>query len=106
MARIISANEFDSEVLKSGVPVMVDFFADWCGPCRMISSAVEEISAEFAGRASVVKVDIDKDSGLAVQYGVRGVPTLMFFRDGKNMDQIVGAVPKSAMADKLNGLVS
>ena len=104
MAKIVSAAEFDSEVLKSEVPVLVDFFATWCGPCKMIAPTLEELSAEYEGRAKIIKVDIDKDRDLAKSYEVRSVPTLIFFKDGKAVDTKIGALGKpdlAAIIDKM-----
>lgn len=107
-AKYITATEsnFKSEVLESSQPVLVDFWAEWCGPCKMIAPAIEEIAADFDGKAKVAKVNVDEHPSLAQQYGVRSIPTLLFFRDGKVADQLVGAAPKQALADKLNSLVT
>ena len=101
MAKIISTDEFENEVLNSSVPVIVDFYADWCMPCRMIAPSIDELSTELDGRAKVVKVNIDVSAGLASKYNVRGVPTIMFFKNGQAADTVVGAVPKEVLMDKL-----
>jgi thioredoxin 1 len=107
-AKYITATDdnFQSEVLDSSQPVLVDFWAEWCGPCKMIAPAIEELASEFDGTAKVAKVNVDENPGLAQKYGVRSIPTLLFFRDGKVAEQMVGAAPKGALADKLKALAA
>jgi len=105
MAKIISSQDFNTEVLESELPVVVDFFATWCGPCKMIAPVLDELSKELEGRAKIVKVDTDKDPALANQYGIVGVPTLIFFKGGKIVDQVSGALPKPALAARVNSLL-
>ncbi|KAI4453771.1 Thioredoxin [Holotrichia oblita] len=105
MAKIIAGVEFENEVLKSDLPVMVDFYAEWCGPCKMIAPSLEALSQEMAGKAKVVKVDIDKESDIVTTYNIRSVPTLMFFKNGEVVDKIIGAVPKEVIFDKMNLLL-
>jgi thioredoxin 1 len=107
-AKYVTATEqnFKSEVLESKQPVLVDFWAEWCGPCRLIAPSIEELATEFHGKAKVVKVNVDEEPMLAAEYGVRSIPTLLFFRDGKVVEQLVGAAPKGALADKLKGLIA
>lgn len=105
MAIHITSNEFDKVVLKSEVPVLVDFFATWCNPCKMIAPSIDQLSTEMEGKAKVVKVDIDQSSDVAGNYKVMSVPTLVFFKGGKAVDQIVGAVPKGMIENKLNSLM-
>ena len=106
-SKYITATEanFKSEVLESSQPVLVDFWAEWCGPCKMIAPAIEELASEFDGKAKVVKVNVDDEQSVAMEYGIRSIPTLLFFHNGKVVDQVVGAQPKEALAKKLEGLV-
>ena len=107
-AKYITATEenFKSEVLESSQPVLVDFWAEWCGPCKMIALAIEELAADFDGKAKVAKVNVDEQPKLAQEYGVRSIPTLLFFRDGKVAEQLVGAAQKDTLAEKLNSLIA
>ncbi len=93
----INDKNFASEVLHSDLPVLVDFWATWCGPCRSISPIVEELAKEFVGKVKVTKLNVDENPSTPGQYGVRGIPTLILFKDGKILDQIVGAVPKARL---------
>ena len=94
-------SNFLQEVLKSELPVLVDFWAPWCGPCRMIAPVVEEIAGELSGRLKVVKVNTDENQQIASQYGIRSIPTLGIFIKGKMVDGILGAVPKTHLVDKI-----
>lgn len=105
MAIHVKSKDFENEVLKSEVPVLVDFFATWCNPCKMISPSIEQLSDEMQGKAKVVKIDIDEESDLATNYKVMSVPTLMFFKGGQQVDEIVGAVPKTMIENKLKSLL-
>lgn len=105
MALAVNDSNFDEVVLNSEQPAMVDFWAEWCGPCKMMLPIVEEISAEFEGKLTVAKVDIDSSQGTAAKFGIRNIPTILFFKGGKVVDKQVGAVPKAALVDKINKLL-
>jgi thioredoxin 1 len=92
---------FEEEVLKSDIPVLVDYWAVWCAPCKMISPIVEEIAAEKKGTLKVAKMDVDNNQATATKFGIRSIPTLMIFKDGEVVDQIIGAVSKSMIEQKL-----
>ena len=92
---------FKQEVLESDVPVLVDFWAPWCGPCRMVAPVVEEISDQYDGKVKVVKVNTDENPSVSSQYGIRSIPTLMIFKGGQRVDMVVGAVPKTTLANTL-----
>jgi thioredoxin 1 len=93
----VDDKNFSAEVLNSDLPVLVDFWATWCGPCRSIGPIVEELAKEFSGRIKVTKLNVDESPATPSQYGVRGIPTLILFKGGKILDQIVGAVPKARL---------
>jgi thioredoxin 1 len=96
---------FDEIVIKSDKPVVVDFGAEWCGPCHMIEPIVKELAEEYLGRAVMVKIDIDENTKTTDNYGIRNIPTLLFFKDGKQVDKLVGAVQKKVLAAKLDSLL-
>ena len=99
---ILTDTNFDAEVLKSDIPVLVDFWAEWCYPCKMIAPVVEEISHEYAGKLKVGKLDTDTNQVTAAQYGITGIPTLLLFKNGEIVDRIVGALPKHSIKEKLD----
>jgi thioredoxin 1 len=97
----VSDSNFTDEVLHSELPVLVDFWATWCGPCRTISPLVEALAKEFSGRVKIAKLNVDENPATPGQYGVRGIPTLILFKGGKILDQIVGAVPKARLVSMI-----
>ena len=102
----VTDENFDTEVLKSQKPIVVDFWAEWCGPCKMVSPIVEELSNDYNGKVKVTKLDVDSNPQTATNYGIRGIPTLLMFKDGSAVDQIVGAVPKQHIAERLDKIIS
>jgi thioredoxin 1 len=96
---------FDADVLKSENPVVVDFWAEWCGPCKMIGPSLEEIATEMAGKITIAKVNVDENPGVAGKLGIRSIPTLMLFKDGKLASQKVGAAPKGELVKWINGAI-
>ncbi len=101
MAVAVTDDTFEQEVLKSDVPVIVDFWAEWCGPCKMIAPIVEEIGNQYGDKLKVAKVDVDSNTKVATQYGIMSIPSLLFFKEGEVVDQIVGAVPKKDIEARL-----
>ncbi|MCL5104497.1 MAG: thioredoxin [Armatimonadetes bacterium] len=107
MSNALEVNEssFDTEVTNSHIPVLVDFWAGWCMPCKMLAPVVDQVAAEFVNKVKVVKVDVDSNQALAAKFGVRGIPTLLVLKNGQVVDRMVGVQPKTAIAAKLNDVV-
>lgn len=99
---VVGDADFDQQILKAGVPALVDFWAAWCGPCRAVGPVVEELATEYAGKVKVAKLNVDDNKETPARYGVRGIPTLILFKDGQVVDQIVGAVPKGRIKELLD----
>jgi thioredoxin 1 len=106
MAEAVTSSTWDQEVLKAPGLVLVDFWAVWCGPCRMVAPIVDEISKEYEGKLKVLKLNTDENPDVASKYRIMGIPTLMFFRNGQTVDQVVGAVPKAQLKTKVDALLS
>jgi thioredoxin 1 len=102
----LSDASFDQEVIKSDLPVIVDFWAAWCGPCRMVAPVFEELSGDYAGRLKFGKVDVDANPATAGRYGIRSIPSLLVFKGGAVVDTIVGAMPKAALAQKIDAALA
>ena len=100
MVNRFDESNFDAEVLQSDLPVFVDFYADWCGPCKMMSPVIDKLAEEYEGRIKVGKVNVDENGDLAVKYGIMSIPNMVFFKNGEVADRVVGAIPKPAMKEK------
>jgi thioredoxin 1 len=100
MIYTFTAENFEAEVLQSDIPVFVDFYADWCGPCKMMSPVIDKLADEFDGKIKVGKIDVDENQELAVKYGVMSIPNMKFFKGGEVVDEVIGAVPKAQMKAK------
>ncbi len=103
---VVTDDSFEQEVLKSDTPVVVDFWAPWCGPCKMIAPILEEIANEYDGKIKVAKVDVDNHTRMASQYKVMSIPALFFFKDGKLVDQVVGALPKAQLTSRVQKVLA
>jgi thioredoxin len=103
---VLQDSTFDKEVLKSDVPVLVDFWAVWCGPCKAIAPAVDELATQYKGKVKVAKMDVDEHQQVPQQYGIRSIPTLLLFKGGRVVDTIVGAVPKAKLEESLKKAIS
>lgn len=105
MAIEINESNFDELVVKSGKPVVLDFWAVWCGPCRMIAPLIDEMYHEYGDKAIIGKVDVDNNNEISVKYGIRNIPTILFIKNGEVVDKVVGAVPKSTLTAKLDSML-
>ena len=105
MALAFNDSNFQDEVLNSELPVLVDFYADWCGPCKMMSPVVDELSREYEGRLKVGKVNVDENTNVAQQYRVMSIPTILLIKNGEVVDQVVGAVPKAQLTGKIDSIL-
>lgn len=105
MAIAVNDSNFEEVVLKAEHPVLVDFWAEWCGPCKMMLPIVEEVAKEYEGKITVAKVNVDEAAGTAAKFGIRNIPTILFFKNGEVADKQVGAVPKTTLVNKVNALL-
>ncbi len=105
MAIEVTESNFDEKVIQSDVPVVVDLWAEWCGPCKLLTPIMEELTTDYEGKALITKVDVDSNPGIAAKFGVRNIPTVLFFKNGEVVDKQVGAVPKDKLTEKLDTLI-
>jgi len=105
MAQAVTDSNFDAVVTASEQPVVVDFWATWCGPCRMISPIVDQLAEKYAGRVNVVKCNVDESTEIPVKFGIRNIPTLLFFKNGELVDRLVGAAPQAELEKKIESLL-
>ena len=102
----VNDDTWEELVMKSDTPVMVDFWAEWCGPCKMIAPAVHDMAVDYEGKLKVAKLDVDASPNVAMKYGVRSIPALIFFKNGEPVDQLIGAVPKGALIKKVDSVLA
>ncbi len=105
MALVITTANFEETVLSSKIPVLVDFWAEWCGPCRMVGPIVDQLHTEYQGKAIIGKINVDDEQEIAAKYGIRNIPTILFFKDGEIVDKNVGVAPKADLAKKIDALI-
>ncbi|MCL2574740.1 MAG: thioredoxin [Defluviitaleaceae bacterium] len=105
MIKTVDTNTFQNEVIQSDVPVVVDFFATWCGPCKLMSPILDQLAEEFESTAKIVKLDVDQSKEIATQYSVKGMPTFIFFKDGEIVDRIMGSQPKDELKSKISAMI-
>jgi len=105
MAATFTDANFDKEVIKSTEPVLVDFWAEWCGPCKMLGPTIEELAKEYAGKVKIGKVNVDENPGISSRFGIRSIPTLYLFKNGEIVGQMVGAQPKASIKNKIDALI-
>ncbi|QQR54802.1 thioredoxin [Candidatus Peregrinibacteria bacterium] len=105
MAHLVTDQNFSELVLNSKIPVLVDFFAEWCGPCKMIAPIVDELATEYDGKVLIAKLNVDESMDTAQNYGVMSIPTLIFIKNGEEVDRVTGALPKDSLKEKLDGLL-
>ena len=106
MVHKFDESNFEAEVLQSDLPVFVDFYADWCGPCKMMSPVIDKLAEEYEGKIKVGKVNVDENSDLAMKYGIMSIPNMVFFKNGQAVDRQIGASPQAALAKKFDGVLS
>lgn len=106
MANNVKDNSFNKEVLESKIPVLVDFWAEWCGPCKMLTPIIDELSRELAAKVKIVKMNIDEDPETPSSLGIRSIPTMVLFKDGKKLDSKVGVLPKNSIEEWINSLIN
>lgn len=105
MAQALTDSNFDEIVTRGGLPVVVDFWATWCGPCRMVSPIIDKMSEKYAGKVNVVKCNVDENTAIPMKFGIRNIPTILYFKDGEMVDKTVGAVPQAEIEKRIDALL-